>query len=57
MVLSLQPCHTRLSPPEDRFHSQFGGNFCSDLIETEDGRQAVQEVLDRMFPAMPAFFG
>lgn len=47
----------RMTMPEERFHSQFGEDFCSDLIETEDGRQAVQEALDRMFPAMPAFFG
>ena len=47
----------RMTMPEERFHSQFGEDFCTDLIKTEDGRLAVQEALDRMFPAMPAFFG
>ena len=47
----------RMTMPEERFHSQFGEDFCTDLIKTDDGRAAVQEALDRMFPAMPAFFG
>ena len=47
----------RMTMPEERFHAQFGEDFCSDLIETEAGRLEVQDAIDRMFPLMPAFFG
>lgn len=47
----------RMTMPEERFHAQFGEDFCSDLIETDEGRTLVQDAIDRMFPLMPAFFG
>jgi len=47
----------RMTMPEERFHAQFGEDFCTDLIETDDGRANVQAALDLVFPAMPAFFG
>jgi len=47
----------RMTMPEERFHAQFGVDFCSDLCETEAGRQKVQDAIDRIFPALPAFFG
>jgi len=47
----------RMTMPEERFHAQFGEDFCSDLNETEDGRALVQDAIDRLFPLMPAFFG
>jgi ring-1,2-phenylacetyl-CoA epoxidase subunit PaaA len=47
----------RMTMPEERFHAQFGEDFCGDLIETRDGRAQVQAALDRIFPSMPAFFG
>jgi ring-1,2-phenylacetyl-CoA epoxidase subunit PaaA len=47
----------RMTMPEERFHAQFGEDFCSDLIETETGRTEVQDAIDRVFPHLPAFFG
>ena len=43
--------------PEERFHAQFGKDFCTELCQTEDGRAAVQDAIDRYFPMLPAFFG
>ena len=43
--------------PEERFHAQFGKDFCTELCETEEGRAAVQDAIDRYFPLLPAFFG
>jgi ring-1,2-phenylacetyl-CoA epoxidase subunit PaaA len=43
--------------PEERFHCQFGEDFCSDMIEEEGQRQQVQDALNKIFPEMPAFFG
>ena len=47
----------RMTMPEERFHAQFGVDFCGDLCQTEDGRRAVQDAIDRIFPSLPAFFG
>ena len=47
----------RMTMPEERFHAQFGEDFTTDLIETEAGRAAAQEAIDRLFPTLPAFFG
>ena len=47
----------RMTMPEERFHCQFGEDFCSDLIEEEGQREQVQEALNKIFPEMPAFFG
>jgi ring-1,2-phenylacetyl-CoA epoxidase subunit PaaA len=47
----------RMTMPEERFHAQFGEDFCTDLMETKDGRAQVQAALDKVFPSMPAFFG
>ena len=47
----------RMTMPEERFHAQFGEDCCSDLIETDAGRQAVQDAIDRFFPLLPPFFG
>ena len=46
----------RMTMPEERFHCQFGEDFCSDLIEEGEGQQ-VQDALNKIFPEMPAFFG
>ena len=43
--------------PEERFHAQFGDDFCTDLIQTEEGKRKVQDAIDRYFPMLPAFFG
>jgi ring-1,2-phenylacetyl-CoA epoxidase subunit PaaA len=47
----------RMTMPEERFHAQFGKDFCGDLVETEEGKQKVQDAIDRYFPILPAFFG
>lgn len=47
----------RMTMPEERFHAQFGKDFCTELCKTEDGRREVQDAIDRYFPLLPAFFG
>ncbi|MCP4330688.1 MAG: phenylacetic acid catabolic family protein [Alphaproteobacteria bacterium] len=47
----------RMTMPEERFHAQFGVDFCGDLCQSEAGRTAVQAGIDRIFPSLPAFFG
>ncbi|MCC6471413.1 MAG: phenylacetate-CoA oxygenase subunit PaaI [Alphaproteobacteria bacterium] len=47
----------RMTMPEERFHAQFGREFCTELCKTEEGRKAVQDAIDRYFPMLPAFFG
>jgi ring-1,2-phenylacetyl-CoA epoxidase subunit PaaA len=47
----------RMTMPEERFHAQFGKDFCTELCETAEGRAKVQEAIDRYFPYLPAFFG
>lgn len=47
----------RMTMPEERFHAQFGREFCQELCETEEGRKAVQDAIDRYFPKLPPFFG
>ncbi len=47
----------RMTMPEERFHAQFGHDFCQDLIKTDKGRANVQDAINRLFPGMPAFFG
>ena len=47
----------RMTMPEERFHAQFGKDFCTELCRTAEGRAKVQDALDRYFPMLPAFFG
>ncbi len=47
----------RMTMPEERFHAQFGEDFCTDLVATAEGRAAVQNGIDRYFPMLPPFFG
>src|SRR5579862_2385526 len=47
----------RMTMPEERFHAQFGKDFCAELCKTEEGRTHVQDAIDRYFPMLPAFFG
>jgi ring-1,2-phenylacetyl-CoA epoxidase subunit PaaA len=47
----------RMTMPEERFHAQFGKDFCTELCRTEEGRHKVQDAIDRYFPYLPAFFG
>lgn len=48
---------SRMTMPEERFHAQFGHDFCAELCQTADGKRAVQDAIDRYFPVLPAFFG
>ena len=43
--------------PEEKFHAQFGRDFCSELIKTPEGKARVQDAIDRYFPYLPRFFG
>src|SRR5271169_3651877 len=47
----------RATMPEERFHAQFGKDFCTELCRTPEGRAHVQDAIDRYFPMLPAFFG
>ncbi|HYM32484.1 MAG TPA: Phenylacetic acid catabolic protein [Candidatus Cybelea sp.] len=47
----------RMTMPEERFHAQFGRDFCSELCKTAAGKAEVQDAIDRYFPLLPAFFG
>jgi ring-1,2-phenylacetyl-CoA epoxidase subunit PaaA len=47
----------RMTMPEERFHAQFGKDFCSELVQAADSRAKVQDAIDRYFPMMLGFFG
>jgi ring-1,2-phenylacetyl-CoA epoxidase subunit PaaA len=47
----------RITMPEEKFHAQFGRDFCLELIKTETGRAEVQAAIDHYFPLLPKFFG
>jgi ring-1,2-phenylacetyl-CoA epoxidase subunit PaaA len=47
----------RMTMPEERFHAQFGKDFCTELCEAPAGRAKVQDAINRYFPMLPAFFG
>ncbi len=47
----------RMTMPEERFHAQFGKDFCVELCRTQEGRAKVQDAIDRYFPLLPPFFG
>ncbi len=48
---------SRMTMPEERFHAQFGKDFCTELCQTEEGRAAVQDAINRYYPILPKFFG
>jgi ring-1,2-phenylacetyl-CoA epoxidase subunit PaaA len=47
----------RITMPEEKFHAQFGKDFCSELCTTEEGRREVQQAIDDYAPYLPMFFG
>jgi len=47
----------RMTMPEERFHAQFGKDFCVELCQTKAGSAKVQDAINRYFPMLPAFFG
>ena len=56
---SFQPLRNlaRVTMPEEKFHAQFGKDFCTELCRTAEGRAKVQDAINRYFPLMPPFFG
>jgi len=56
---SFQPLRNlaRMTMPEERFHAQFGKDFCTELCRSPEGRAKVQDAINRYFPMLPAFFG
>ena len=47
----------RSTMPEEKFHAQFGLDFCVDLVETPAGREKVQRAVNGFYPEVPKFFG
>ena len=47
----------RTTMPEEKFHAQFGLDFCVDLVETDAGRAKVQKAVNGFYPEAPKFFG
>jgi len=47
----------RTTMPEEKFHAQFGLDFCVDLVETPGGRDKVQRAVTSLYPEAPKFFG
>jgi ring-1,2-phenylacetyl-CoA epoxidase subunit PaaA len=46
-----------MTMPEERFHAQFGRDFCAGLCKTPEGRARVQDAINRYYPLLPSFFG
>ncbi|MEE2745590.1 MAG: Phenylacetic acid catabolic protein [Pseudomonadota bacterium] len=47
----------RMTMPEEKFHSEFGKKFCSEICKDKGGRKKIQQAVNDIFPHMPAFFG
>jgi ring-1,2-phenylacetyl-CoA epoxidase subunit PaaA len=47
----------RITMPEEKFHAQFGKDFCAELCRSGAGRGDVQDAIDRYYPYLPGFFG
>jgi ring-1,2-phenylacetyl-CoA epoxidase subunit PaaA len=47
----------RMTMPEERFHAKFGEDAALELIKTDEGKERLQDAIDRIFPTLPAFFG
>ena len=47
----------RMTMPEEHSHAEFGLNFCTDLCETDEGKQIVQQHINTIFPTIPPVFG
>jgi ring-1,2-phenylacetyl-CoA epoxidase subunit PaaA len=47
----------RITMPEEKFHAQFGKDFCIELCKSEEGRGEVQRAIDDYAPYLPNFFG
>lgn len=47
----------RTTMPEEKFHAQFGKDFCTELIKDPKSRALVQDAVNSFFPHAPKFFG
>jgi ring-1,2-phenylacetyl-CoA epoxidase subunit PaaA len=47
----------RVTMPEEKFHAQFGKDFCTELCKTDEGRASVQQAIHDYAPYLPRFFG
>jgi ring-1,2-phenylacetyl-CoA epoxidase subunit PaaA len=47
----------RMTMPEERFHAQFGKDFCTELCKDPEARAKVQDAINRYMAIIPAFFG
>ncbi len=47
----------RMTMPEEKFHVQFGLDFTSEILSTNDGERDVQGVVNNYYPMMRKFFG
>ncbi len=47
----------RMTMPEEHFHAEFGENFCTEICETDEGKELTQKNINAIFPHMPSFFG
>lgn len=47
----------RLTMPEEKFHSQFGEDFCAELVKDPTSRAKVQDTVARYLPLLLPFFG
>ena len=47
----------KITMPEEKFHATFGARACAELVQTPEGRTGVQAGVDKLFPALPLFFG
>ena len=43
--------------PEEKFHAQFGKDFCAELVQAPARKVAVQDAVNRFYPYAPEFFG
>ena len=47
----------RTTMPEEKFHAQFGRDFGAELVQTPEGKAAMQKAVDAFYPYAPMFFG
>lgn len=47
----------RATMPEEKFHAQFGFDFCAEIVKTARGREVVQQAVNGFYPEVPKFFG
>ena len=43
--------------PEEKFHSEFGTKFCTEISASKEGRKTIQDAINFIYPHVPYFFG